>query len=139
MAPVLDNRTARRLFLDRHALAEPPTGPARGDALLALIRRLGFVQIDSINTFERAHHMILFARRTRYRPAHLAPLLERDRTLFEHWTHDAAVIPTEFYPHWHLRFARDRARIRARWTQERRAQFRPPLRYTYSGMGGRGV
>ena len=35
----LDNRTARRFFLDRHALIEPPTGPAKGDDLLALIMR----------------------------------------------------------------------------------------------------
>jgi uncharacterized protein YcaQ len=115
--PVLDNRTARRLFLDRHALLEPPTGPARGDDLLALIRRLGFVQVDSINTVERAHHMILWARRQSYRPANLRPLLERDRTLFEHWTHDASIIPTEFFVHWKLRFARDAARIRDRWAE----------------------
>ncbi|MGL4281963.1 MAG: winged helix-turn-helix domain-containing protein, partial [Albidovulum sp.] len=43
--PVLSNTEARRLFLDRHALLEPPTGPAKGDDLLALIRRLGFIQV----------------------------------------------------------------------------------------------
>ena len=113
--PRLDNETARRVFLDRHALAEPPAGPAKGADLLALIRRLGFVQVDSINTVERAHHMILWARRQSYRPEHLKPLLERDRTLFEHWTHDASIIPTEFLPYWGLRFARDHARIPDRW------------------------
>jgi len=60
---ILPNPLARRLFLHLHALAEPPTGPAKGEALLALIDRLGFVQIDSISTVARAHHMILFARR----------------------------------------------------------------------------
>lgn len=111
----LDNATARRVFLDRHALAEPPTGPAKGADLLTLIRRLGFVQVDSINTVERAHHMILWARRQSYRPENLKPLLERDRTLFEHWTHDASVIPAEFLPYWQMRFARDHARIPDRW------------------------
>ncbi|MEZ5910939.1 MAG: crosslink repair DNA glycosylase YcaQ family protein [Paracoccaceae bacterium] len=115
--PLLDNCSARRLFLDRHALIEPPTGPAAGADLLALIHRLGFVQVDSIATVERAHHMILWSRRQSYRPANLARLLERDRTLFEHWTHDAAVIPTAFYPHWHLRFARDRDWLIERWTK----------------------
>lgn len=113
--PLLANRDARRLFLHVHALAEAPEGPARGDDLLALIRRLGFVQVDSINTVERAHHMILWSRRPSYRPANLRPLLERDRTLFEHWTHDASVIPSEFLPHWRLRFSRDAARIRESW------------------------
>jgi hypothetical protein len=121
--PVLGNAAARRLFLHKHALAEPPGGPAKGDDLLALIRRLGFVQLDSINTVERAHHMILFARRPAYRPRNLALLHDRDRALFEHWTHDAAVIPAEFYPHWRLRFDRDAAQLRARWKSWRRDGF----------------
>jgi uncharacterized protein YcaQ len=111
--PVLDNRQARRLFLHRHALTETG-GPATGAALLDLIRRLGFVQVDSINTVARAHHMILHARRAAYRPEAL-DRLHRAGAVFEHWTHDASVIPTEFYPHWKLRFPRSEARIRARW------------------------
>ena len=42
--PVLSNSVARRIFLDRHGLAAAPTGPARGDDLLGVIRDLGFVQ-----------------------------------------------------------------------------------------------
>lgn len=113
--PRLANRDARRLFLDRHALAEQPTGPSRGADLHDLIERLGFVQIDSINTVERAHHMILFARRQGYRPKHLKPLLERDRHLFEHWTHDASIVPVAFFPHWQMRFERSAERLRERW------------------------
>ncbi|WP_092163920.1 winged helix-turn-helix domain-containing protein [Allgaiera indica] len=111
----LPNPVARRLFLQRHGLAESPSGPARGADLLALIERLGFVQVDSINTVARAHDLILFSRRPAYRPAALKQLLERDRTLFEHWTHDASVIPARFYPHWQIRFNRDRARLAERW------------------------
>ncbi|KMK66631.1 winged helix-turn-helix domain-containing protein [Puniceibacterium sp. IMCC21224] len=120
---ILPNRLARRLFLHRHALAESPSGPTKGDDLCALIQRLGFVQVDSINTVQRAHHMILFARRQSYRPAHLAPLLDRDRTLFEHWTHDAAIIPTAFYPHWQIKFARDAEQLPGRWRDGRRAGY----------------
>ena len=109
------NGDARRIFLDRHALAEPPAGPARGAELLGLICRLGFVQVDSINTVERAHHMILWSRRPSYRPKALRLLHERDRAVFEHWTHDASIIPMEFLPHWQLRFARDAERLRGRY------------------------
>ncbi|WP_299478125.1 crosslink repair DNA glycosylase YcaQ family protein, partial [Cypionkella sp.] len=84
MLPLLQNPAARRLFLHRHALAEAPTGPASGQALADLIHRIGFVQVDSINTVARAHHMILFSRRQTYKPAALKTLLERDRALFEH-------------------------------------------------------
>ncbi|MWD28266.1 winged helix-turn-helix domain-containing protein [Aquicoccus sp. SCR17] len=113
--PRLSNRDARRLFLHVHELAAPPAGPGKGEDLRGLIRRLGFVQLDSINTVARAHDLILFARRPAYRPGALKRLMEKDRALFEHWTHDAAVIPMEFFPHWRLRFDRDAARLRERY------------------------
>ncbi len=119
----LDNRTARALFMDRHALAEPPAGGAKGAELLDLIQRLGFVQLDSINTVARAHDMILFSRRPSYRSGNLKRLYERDRALFEHWTHDAAVIPMDYYRHWHLRFQRDAALLKSRWKNWRRDGF----------------
>ncbi len=119
----LDNRTARRLFLDRHALIESPSGNAKGDDLLELITRLGFVQLDSINTVARAHDMILYSRRPSYRPKHLKQLYEGDRALFEHWTHDAAVIPMQFYPQWHLRFQRDAKLLKKRYRNWHRNGF----------------
>ena len=115
--PRIGNAAARRIFLDRHALAEPPVGPAKGTDLLCLIRRLGFVQVDSINTVERAHHMILWARRQAYRPKALRLLHERDRAVFEHWTHDASVIAMRHFPHWRLRFRRNEATLADRWTK----------------------
>ena len=125
--PRIGNGAARRIFLDRHALAEAPAGPAKGADLLRLVRRLGFVQVDSINTVERAHHMILRARRQSYRPKALRLLHERDRAVFEHWTHDASVIPTEFLPHWRLRFARDAERLRSRYRQWQGPEFEAVL------------
>jgi uncharacterized protein YcaQ len=119
----LNNSQARRLFLDRHALLEQPAGSAKGADLLNLVSRLGFVQLDSINTVARAHDMILFSRRPSYRATDLKRLYERDRALFEHWTHDAAVIPMAFYPHWHLRFQRDAELLAKRWKNWRRDGF----------------
>lgn len=113
--PLLPNPAARRLFLHRHALAELPTGAATGQALSNLITRIGFVQVDSINTVARAHHMILWSRRQSYRPEALKPLLERDRALFEHWTHDASILPVHLHPHWHHRYTRDAQRLHANW------------------------
>ena len=129
----LDNRTARRLFMDRHALIENPSGVAKGDDLLRLITRLGFVQLDSINTVARAHDMILYSRRPSYRAKHLKQLYEKDRALFEHWTHDAAFIPMQFYSLWHLRFQRDADLLRKRYRNWHRdnyeAQFETVLQH----------
>ncbi len=115
MTDVLPNPAARRLFLHRHALTEAPTGAALGGDLARLIDRIGFVQVDSITTVERAHHMILWSRRQSYQPAALKQLLEQDRSLWEHWTHDASVLPISVYPYWSHRFARDAERLRDNW------------------------
>ena len=123
LRPRLDSRSARNLFLARHGLADDPRPKQSRHDLLALIKRIGFVQVDSINTVARAHDMILFARNQTYRPAHLKQLLEKDRDLFENWTHDASIIPTEFYPYWQPRFMRDAERLRRRWQEWRRAGF----------------
>lgn len=112
--PLLPNPAARRLFLSGAGLVAPPTGPAKGAGLAALIDDLGFVQVDSITTVERAHHMILHARRQTYRPESLPPLLAR-RAIWEHWTHDASILPMAHYPHWRHRFARDAERLHTNW------------------------
>jgi uncharacterized protein YcaQ len=121
--PVLTNADARRLFLHRHALGEAPVGTAKGDDLAGLIDRIGFVQVDSINTVARAHHMILWSRRQAYRPEALTRLLEKDRRLFEHWTHDASVVPVHLFPQWQHRFARSAERLRKNWQRDRRDGF----------------
>ena len=115
MGLTLSNHAARRLFLHRHALIEAPTGPAQGAALSNLISRIGFVQVDSINTVERAHHMILFSRRQSYQPVALKHVLETDRQLWEHWTHDASILPVATFPYWKHRFAQDTERLRSNW------------------------
>lgn len=90
-------------------------GPAAGPDLARLIDRIGFVQVDSINTVERAHHMILWSRRQSYRPAALKHLLEQERSLWEHWTHDASILPIHLHPLWQHRFARDAERLHKNW------------------------
>ncbi|MCX2723247.1 winged helix-turn-helix domain-containing protein [Roseibium salinum] len=121
--PRVPNLPARRLFLDKHGLCATPKGSGKGDDLSAVIDQLGFVQVDSINTVARAHHMIVAARRPAYKEKNLKALLERDRQLFEHWTHDAAVIPAALFPHWRLRFERDKEALMGRWRNWRRNGF----------------
>ncbi len=136
--PRIPNAQARNLFLARHALADDPRPRQTAADLLALIERLGFVQVDSINTVARAHDMILFARNQTYRPAQLKRLIEQDRALFENWTHDAAIIPTRFFPYWRPRFARSESRIRARWTGWHRPGFLEMLDEVVSHVERRG-
>jgi len=48
--PIIDNTTARRIFLARHGLMDTPSGPGKGADLQAVLDDLGFVQLDSVNT-----------------------------------------------------------------------------------------
>ncbi len=116
----LTNRQTRHMFLDLQGLAEPCHRKLDKPALYDLIERMGFVQLDSISTVERAHHLTLYSRNQTYRRRHLEHLIEKDRLLFENWTHDASVIPTRFYPYWKHRFARRREQLHGNaWFQER--------------------
>ncbi|HEX9940671.1 MAG TPA: crosslink repair DNA glycosylase YcaQ family protein [Thermoanaerobaculia bacterium] len=119
-SPLLSVSTARRLLLGAQGLLDDPRRKATPDVVYDLIERMGFVQIDSINIVERAQHLTLGARLQGYRPALLTRLLERDRRLFENWTHDASAIPTVWYPFWKLRFERYRERVLHHpWWKER--------------------
>jgi len=114
---VVDNRQARRLLLHLQGLGQPPHRRQSPAQLYATIVGLGFVQVDSIQWLERAQHMILLARNQTYRPADVRCLLERDRQLFEGWTHDAAIIPSAFYPYWRHRFDRQHQRLHDRFVK----------------------
>lgn len=117
MSHLVGNLQARRFFIARQGLCDPPTRSWGKPGLYDAVERLGFVQVDSINTVERAHHHILFARNQTYRHKHLADLVEKDRSLFENWTHDASIIPTVFFPYWRHRFEHEKQRLRTRWKE----------------------
>jgi uncharacterized protein YcaQ len=110
---------ARRVLLRLQALdgPRPRSGPA---AVRRMVERLGYVQVDSINVLDRAHDRILATRLAGYRSEHLRDGLEGTRTLFEHWTHDASVIPAAWVKHWKHRFRRHRQAPRDdAWWNER--------------------
>ncbi len=98
----LSNLEARRLWLHNHGLSAAPTGPLD---VMGMINALGFVQIDTIRNVTRAHHHILWSRNQNYREKHLWPLL-KSRQLFEHFTHDASLIPMQTLPMWRRQFSR---------------------------------
>jgi uncharacterized protein YcaQ len=120
MPDAVSAAAARTLLLSGQGLLDDPDRRPGPVATERLVRALGFVQIDSIQRVERAHHLILGTRLQGYRPAHLDQVAFGRRTLFEHWTHDAALIPLEWYPHWQRRFRRRAETLaRSRWYQTR--------------------
>jgi len=120
---LIRNQDARRFFLHLQGLSQTPGRSIDADGIYDLIEHIGFVQIDSINTVERAHHQILFSRNQTYKHDHLRQLHEKTGALFENWTHDASIIPSSYYPYWRHRFERSRAHLRQRWRKWRRDGF----------------
>lgn len=78
-----------QLLLSRQGLSKPLTGRS---GVLQAIEQLGYVQIDSINVVERAHHHVLFNRVKNYQPQWLDELLQQ-KQIFEYWSHAAAFLP----------------------------------------------
>jgi len=133
------NKTARRIFLAKQGLSASPSRAMDKPDLLQLIHDLGFVQIDSISTVERAHNQILFSRNQTFRKEHLKQLLEEDRALFEHWTHDAAIVPSAFYPYWKHKFRRSEAPMRKRWAKWHGEDFDKAFDETYQRIAENGA
>lgn len=115
MTLTISNRDARRLWLAHQGLAEQPTGAIDNTGLMAIIEKLGFVQLDTIRIIARAHDHILWSRNQNYREGMLDDLV-KERLAFEHFTHDASVLPMHYYPYWRRQFGRMIEKImKSRW------------------------
>lgn len=117
---IVSAHEARILLLAGQGLLSDPARRAGPVAVQKIVEQLGFVQVDSIQRIERAHHLIVGARLDDYRADHLHHTAFKRRALFEHWTHDASLIPTKWFHHWKPRFAKTDARLRrSKWFTHR--------------------
>jgi uncharacterized protein YcaQ len=114
MVPTLSADQARRI-----AQAAQGFGTSRRDNgtridrrhFAALFRRLGLIQIDSVNVLVRAHYMPAYSRLGPY-PMRLLDSALRPGApgqLFEYWGHEACLLPVELHPflRWRMERARD--------------------------------
>lgn len=104
----IPNRQARWLWLDVQGLSQSPRG---SPALNVLFDRLAYVQLDSIRNVSRAHHHILWSRDQTYRPKELNRFAHEERGAFEHFSHDACLLPISTYPYWQRRFRQFRKKL----------------------------
>ena len=63
--------------------------------MAAAVEHLGYVQIDTINVIERAHHHILYSRIPGYIRADLRQAQSVDKSVFEYWTHALSYVPSK--------------------------------------------
>ena len=105
----LSTRAVRRLALCRAGLLKPEwTGmPRRAagrgkrarDAAHRVIRRFGFLQLDTVSIAgARSHAIVLHSRLDGFDPELAEELLQPGEPIFEYWGHEASWIPIELYP-----------------------------------------
>ncbi len=94
---MLSPAAARALMVAAQGLDSHPGSPAAKAAVLATIRRLGALQIDTIHVVARSPYLVLWSRLGDYDPCWLEELLA-EGALFEYWAHAACFLPIEDYP-----------------------------------------
>lgn len=122
----LSPAAARRVAITASALSQrtpilgpqiPATDAVRPRHLARTLRRLGVIQIDSVNVFARAHYVPLFSRLGPYELTDFDALAGgRTPRVFEYWAHEATLLPIETWPLWQWR-RHERATEPSRWRE----------------------
>ncbi|MFC7431042.1 MULTISPECIES: winged helix-turn-helix domain-containing protein [unclassified Agrococcus] len=129
---------ARRVAFAAQGFAAPP--PHVGMRQLSgAFARLGLLQLDTVNVFERSHYLPLLARLGAYDRGVLDRLVAHDRRprvlgrTTELWAHEAAIVPVADVPL--LRFRAERFRAKhAAWLAEH-ATLLHELRAAFAAQG----
>ncbi|PCE23507.1 hypothetical protein BWP39_27900 [Paraburkholderia acidicola] len=119
---------ARTLHLAAQGLLTPPRRKATKPDVLAAIRQMAQLQIDTIHVVARSPYLVLFSRLGPYLPQWLDEHLA-EGSLFEYWSHEACFVPIEDYgllrhrmldpsgmgwkyaADWHKKYRRDIAKL----------------------------
>lgn len=94
--PTLTLAGARALHLAAQGLLQPRRRKAVQADVLAAIRQMGVLQIDTIHVVARSPYLVLWSRLGDYPQAWLDQALARGE-LFEYWAHEACFVPVEDY------------------------------------------
>ncbi|HLL47620.1 MAG TPA: crosslink repair DNA glycosylase YcaQ family protein [Longimicrobiaceae bacterium] len=90
----LTQEAARTLMLAAQGLDARPRKKATKRDVLATIRRMGALQIDTISVVARSPYLVLWSRLGDF-PLHWLEELLAEGKLFEYWAHEACFLPVE--------------------------------------------
>jgi uncharacterized protein len=129
---------ARRIALAAQGFGRSSVGAVGTRQLNLLIARLGLLQLDSVNVFERSHYLPAFARLGAYDKAALDRLAFSPKGKYlEYWAHEAAIIPVETWPLMRWRMERYRTRSAGDATAWSHAN-RPMIDWLKAELGEKG-
>lgn len=129
--PILSLSAARALHLAAQGLLQPRRRKARQPDVLAAIRQMGVLQIDTINVVARSPYLVLWSRLGDYPQPWLEQALAAGE-LFEYWAHEACFVPVEDYGLYRHRMLEPEAmgwKYSAAWMKERRAEVEAVLEH----------
>jgi uncharacterized protein YcaQ len=91
----------------------------RDDSVMAVVDRLGLLQVDSVNVFERAHYMPLFSRLGKFDKGELESAMGGFHPqLIEYWAHEASIVRIENWPLYRWRMNAYRDKYSTKWGME---------------------
>ncbi len=91
----------------------------RDDSVMAVVDRLGLLQVDSVNVFERAHYMPLFSRLSKFDKGELESAMGGFHPqLIEYWAHEASIVRIENWPLYRWRMNAYRDKYSTKWGME---------------------
>ena len=127
MNETLSPASARRIALAAQGFGAALPSEPGARQFRAIARRLGVIQIDSVNVVTRTHYLPTFSRIGAYpRTVLETEAWGRKPSLFEYWGHEASLLPIETQPlfRWRMAQAADGRGLWsevARFGRERRA------------------
>ena len=110
MSATLSAAQARRIALAAQGFGAQHPAVVGIRQLRSTVTRLGLLQLDSVNVYERSHYQPVFARLGQYNKADLDRLTFAAKSDYtEYWAHEAAIIPIEDWPlfRWRMQYYRD--------------------------------
>lgn len=119
----LSHGDARRVALWRQGFLSPPLTPAatgrlspagQEQAIHAMVRELGAVQLDTISVLARSHELVAYSRFGNLPRGVIEAAYWGGDSSFEYWSHAACILPIESWPLFAFR-RRHYARKGIRW------------------------
>lgn len=93
----INREAVRKVMLAAQGLHSPPVTSLGKADIMSAIRRMGYLQIDTIQAVRRSQYLVLWSRLGDYKPVWLDEL-HQERQLFEYYAHSLCYLPMEDYP-----------------------------------------
>lgn len=93
----LSHAQAQTMMVAAQGLDRRARRAASKSDVLAAVRRMSALQIDTIHVVARSPYLVLWSRLGDYEPRWLDELLT-EGAIFEYWSHEACFLPIEDYP-----------------------------------------